>query len=216
VHRWALLLLLVLSGFLLIPVPVVMAGPVAGSVVLTAGVVDRRGWLDVDGDGLADVVEEGLCGSASCARAGVDSDGDGVGDGVEFLACGSAGCVTPVDVDGDCMPDYVPLVLCDGGECSQAALYRDVDRDGVQNWVEVVVAGSAWLADGVEDFNGDGLSDVGELLACEPRAESGGVGEGDDSSGWAAGLAGAVIGFWMVLRRRRRIDPLCGVGELKA
>ncbi|MDR2896735.1 MAG: hypothetical protein LBV30_08845, partial [Propionibacteriaceae bacterium] len=55
---WRLGVLLMAPG-LLFPVPVV-ADPVGSSVVLTAGVVDRRGWLDVDGDGLADVVEEGL------------------------------------------------------------------------------------------------------------------------------------------------------------
>jgi hypothetical protein len=206
VHRWALLLLLsLLAGLFLSPV-VVVADPVGSSVVLTAGVVDRRGWLDVDGDGLADVVEEGLCGSAGCARAGVDSDGDGV----EFLVCGSAGCVVPVDGSGDCVPDFVPLILCDGGVCSRAVLDGDVDGDGVRNWVEVVVAGSAWLADGVEDFNGDGLSDAEQLMACKPVVASGGSGVAGQDGTWmvavVVGLVGVVLLVWFRRRGARGFD----------
>lgn len=131
------------------------------------GLVDRRSWADVDADGLPDRVEEALCGSATCAVPWADVDGDGVSDATDVLVCGEAGCVDPrVDTDGDRIPDFVAALLCGEGGCPAGTLRGDVDRDGVENWVEAVIAGNATDATGTEDLDGDGVADAAALMAC--------------------------------------------------
>lgn len=170
-----------------------------------AGVlVDRRSWLDVDGDWVPDVVEEGLCGSATCARPDVDVDGDGIPDWVEWVACGSASCASAVDSDRDCVPDYVNLVLCGLGKCSVGVLHGDGDGDGVENWVEVVVAGDFWHASPMIDRDGNGVPDVVEVAGCVAAPMGGGV-AGSGWLGWLAGVVvvcGSVLGGWLLVGRR--------------
>ena len=169
--------------------------------------IERQSWADVDGDGIPDVVEEGLCGSATCARPDADVDGDGIPDWVEFEACGSATCATPRDSDKDCVPDYVNLVLCGDGKCSAGVLHGDADGDGIQNWVEVVVAGNYWSATGADDRNGNGIPDVTEVTACVAAAGMGGVpapaGSGGPVLGWLGVSAGLLLGGGLLVRGRR-------------
>lgn len=136
-----------LPGFAGAPRPAVVEAEVSFA---GTGLVDRRGWADVDGDGIADRVEEALCGSATCAVPWADVDGDGVPDVVDVLVCGTAGCVDPrVDSDGDRIPDFVGVLLCGPGGCPAGVLRGDVDGDGVENWVEALIAGDAVSATGV-------------------------------------------------------------------
>ena len=131
------------------------------------GLVDRRWWADVDGDGVPDVVEDALCGLGTCANPWDDVDGDGIADWVEFLACGDATCADArVDSDGDKIPDFFGLVLCGGRGWCGGALRGEIDGDGVANWFEVVILGDATSAVGDEDFNGNGVPDAVELAKC--------------------------------------------------
>lgn len=150
-----------------------LAAPLASAVpsftgsLEGSGLIDRRTWGDVDGDNVPDMVEQGLCGSATCASPWDDTDADGVTDAVEFLACGSATCADPaVDGDLDAIPDYVSTLLCGPAGCSREVLHGDIDGDGIENWIEAVIAGDAYSATGTEDFNGNGASDANELAQC--------------------------------------------------
>lgn len=187
--------------------------PAAGADMASfvgAGLVDRRGWADVDGDGLADRVEEALCGSAACAVPWADVDGDGVPDAVDVLVCGSAGCVDAgVDADGDRIPDFVGVLLCGAGGCPAGTLRGDVDRDGVENWVEALIVGDVTGAAGLEDLDGDGVADAAALMEClkvEARLATTGA-----EVWWllaaacAAGGAGLVLRGWRDLRVGRGV-----------
>ena len=131
------------------------------------GLLDRRGWGDADGDGVADVVEDATCGSVSCAQPWDDIDGDGIADWVEVLACGDTTCARgDLDSDRDGIPDFVGWVLCGEAGCSAQTLLGDVDGDGVANWIEAVILGDVVAATGDEDFNSNGVSDAVELARC--------------------------------------------------
>ncbi|HEY0217100.1 MAG TPA: hypothetical protein VGC57_11970 [Cellulomonas sp.] len=178
-------------------------GAQAGAVSFAGtGLVDRRGWADVDGDGVADRVEEALCGSAACAVPWADVNGDGVPDAVDVLVCGSAGCVDPrVDADGEGIPDFVSVLLCGQGGCPAGALRGDVDGDGVENWVEALIVGNATGASGREDLDGDGVADAAALMAClkvRPRLATTGV-----EAWWLLAAACVVGGAGLVLRGGR-------------
>lgn len=67
---------------------------------------------DADGDGIVDVVEEAICGSATCATGAEDADGDGVPDAQQLaqsLATGGPG--GPVQLSS---PSTVIVVGADG------------------------------------------------------------------------------------------------------
>jgi hypothetical protein len=143
--------------------------PSNGQVVSLAGtgLVDRSRWADADGDGIADRVEEALCGAATCAVPWADVDGDGVPDATDVLVCGQAGCVDARrDADADRIPDFVGVLLCGDGGCPRGTLRADVDGDGVENWVEALIAGNALDATGREDLDGDGIADAAALMEC--------------------------------------------------
>lgn len=62
-------------------------------VVMDAASADPVG-PDIDGDGIVDVVEEAICGSATCATGVEDADADGIPDAVtltESLRAGGPG-----------------------------------------------------------------------------------------------------------------------------
>lgn len=105
-----------------------MAGNLLAAVALIAGVV--AGGLtphlspaapsaavcaqdvaacDIDGDGIGDLVEEAICGSATCATGDEDADGDGVPDAEQLAETleqgGPGGVVRPAD------PGWVRLVF---------------------------------------------------------------------------------------------------------
>lgn len=152
------------------------------------GLIDRRSWADVGGDGVADVVEDAVCGGATCAQPWDDADGDGIADWVEQLACGGSTCAeSALDSDGDGIPDFVGQVLCGATGCSTETLRGDVDGDGIESWVEAVIVGDAVTATGTEDFNANGVSDAAELARCLENQPTGG-------SGLAA--TGAAVGLW--------------------
>lgn len=131
------------------------------------GLVDRRGWGDADADGVADVVEDAVCGSVTCAQPWGDVDGDGIADWVEVLACGDTMCARgDLDSDRDGIPDFVEWLLCGEAGCTAQTLLGDVDGDGVANWIEAVILGDAVSATGDEDFNSNGVSDAVELARC--------------------------------------------------
>lgn len=184
--------------------------PVREPVVSLAGtgLVDRTAWADTDGDGVADRVEEALCGASTCAVPWADVDGDGVADAVDVLVCGTAGCVDPrVDADGDRIPDFVGVLLCGDGGCPPGTLRGDVDGDGVENWVEALIAGNATGATGFEDLDGDGIADAAALMEClkvDGRLATTGA-----EAWWllaaacAAGGTGLVLRGWRDLRAGR-------------
>ena len=156
------------------------------------GLVDRRGWGDVDGDGVADVVEDAICGSVSCAQPWDDVDGDGIADWVEVLACGDASCARGgLDSDRDGIPDFVGWVLCGEAGCSAQTLLGDVDGDGVANWIEAVILGDAVAATGKEDFNSNGVPDAVELARCleKPQVLA--------DTGRSLAATGASVGLWL-------------------
>lgn len=187
----------------------------AGSSVsfVGTGLVDRRGWADVDRDGVPDRVEEALCGSATCAVPWADVDGDGVSDAVDVLVCGSAGCMdTRADLDGDRIPDFVGVLLCGHGGCPTGTLRGDVDGDGVENWVEALIVGDATGATGREDLDGDGVADAAALMAClktRPGLATTGV-----EAWWLLAVACVVGGAGLVLRGGRdlRVGRRAGAG----
>ncbi|MBD3779732.1 MAG: hypothetical protein IE923_10770 [Micrococcales bacterium] len=172
------------------------------------GLIDRTAWADVDEDGVADRVEEALCGSATCAVPWADVDGDGVPDAVDVVVCGTAGCVDArVDADADQIPDFVGVLLCGEVGCSAGTLRGDVDGDGVENWVEALIAGDATGATGEEDLDGDGIADEAALMEClRPVGRLATTG----AEAWwllatacAAGGAGLVLRGWRDLRVER-------------
>lgn len=150
------------------------SGPADLSVSFAGtGLVDRRAWNDVDADGVADVVEDAMCGSATCAQPWEDVDEDGIADWVEELACGDDLCAEgSLDSDGDGIPDFVGWILCGETGCSAETLFGDVDGDGIANWIEAVILGDATSATGAEDFNSNGASDAAELARCLEKLEA--------------------------------------------
>ncbi|MFB9955788.1 hypothetical protein [Cellulomonas denverensis] len=182
--------------------------PQAVVSLVGTGLVDRTGWADVDADGVADRVEEALCGSAACAVPWADIDGDGVADAVDVLVCGAAGCADPsVDADADRIPDFVGVLLCGQAGCPAGTLRGDVDGDGVENWVEALIAGNATGATGREDLDGDGIADAAALMECLKVA--GRLATTGAEVWWllaaacAAGGAGLVLAGWRDLRVER-------------
>ncbi len=90
--------------------------------------------LDSDNDGISDLQESGA------DLAVVDIDGDGIHDGAvdaNGVPVDAAGGVTPLDSDGDVIPDSV-----DG--------FGDSDGDGVPNYLDI-------------DSDNDGLTDTEEV-----------------------------------------------------
>lgn len=91
------LLLLVLVGALL--------APVAPAVAESLACAEQPSVLvcDADDDGIVDVVEEAICGSATCATGTEDLDGNGVADAEELAGSlasgGPAGPVQPASAD---------------------------------------------------------------------------------------------------------------------
>lgn len=143
------------------------ATPEAVVSLAGTGLVDRAAWADADEDGVADRVEQALCGSATCAVPWADVDADGVPDAADVLVCGTAGCVDArVDADADRIPDFVGVLLCGEAGCPAGTLRGDVDGDGVENWVEALIAGDATGATGQEDLDGDGIADEAALMEC--------------------------------------------------
>lgn len=77
---------------------IVLAGVAAAAPVQAATLEGAPAWAparaaacapstcDIDSDGVADVVEEAICGSATCASGQEDRDGDGTRDADELAA----------------------------------------------------------------------------------------------------------------------------------
>ena len=186
------------------PTPAAAATAASASFEGT-GLIDRRAWADVDGDGVPDIVEDALCGLATCANPWDDVDEDGIADWVEFLACGDATCAdSRVDSDNDKIPDFVGWLLCGEQGCSRATLLGDVDGDGVANWIEAVIAGDAVRVVGDEDFNSNGVPDAVELAKCLEKRPGNLASTGVSIWSWLFGavvLVGLGTGIAGVARR---------------
>lgn len=64
---------------------------------------------DSDGDGIGDLVEESICGSATCATGDEDTDGDGVADSEQLAeSLEQGGPAGPVQLSD---PGWVRIVL---------------------------------------------------------------------------------------------------------
>lgn len=186
-------------------IPVAPVAAVSQVSFAGTGLVDRRSWADVDADGVPDVVEDALCGLATCANPWDDVDSDGIADWVEFLACGDATCAdSRVDSDKDKIPDFVGWQLCGDQGCSRATLLADVDGDGVANWIEAVIAGDATSAVGDEDYNNNGVPDALELAKCLEKRPDNLASTGVSLWSWVFGaiaLVGLGTGISGVARR---------------
>lgn len=67
---------------------------------------------DSDGDGIVDLVEEAICGSATCATGAEDVDGNGIPDAEELTeSLKTGGPAGPIQTDG---PDALLIVNPDG------------------------------------------------------------------------------------------------------
>jgi hypothetical protein len=90
-----------------------------------------------------------------------DTDGDGLPDGDEVIAYGSDPLAP--DSDGDGLPDGVEVAIA--GDPFSAQPAADQDGDGLSNLEEVLLGTSTVLA----DTDGDGTSDGLETLrGCDP------------------------------------------------
>jgi len=119
---------------------------------------------DSDGDGISDKDESGASGN--------DSDGDNIDDSYDIDITGGVDAdldgiddnVTPLDSDGDTLPDYLDLVF-DGDRSN-----IDTDNDGITDAVECPVFPTDCPdsdGDGTPDYletdsDGDGLADSDE------------------------------------------------------
>lgn len=76
-----------------VPAPAVPAAPVS----LVVSCAEDVAACDSDGDGIGDLVEEAMCGSATCATGAEDADADGVADAEQLTSSleqgGSGGLV---------------------------------------------------------------------------------------------------------------------------
>jgi len=118
--------------------------------------VPIRDLTDTDGDGIADIDEEGVDTDSDGApdERDRDSDGDGILDRVE--AGDDDPGTPPIDSDRDGIPDFRDL---------------DSDNDGVTDAEE---GASGCLDPTNEDTDGDGQTDLAELTAgtdpCDPAS----------------------------------------------
>ncbi len=136
--------------------------------------------LDVDGDGIFDVVENG--GQASDLNGdgkidGDDTDGDGIKDIEDGLPneFGDANDKGLLDTDGDGIPDI---------------LDADSDNDGISNEEEIAIALNDGDSDGdgVPDFldldsDNDGINDVHEIGGTDTDGDGQADGEDDNQDG---------------------------------
>ncbi len=113
------------------------------------GIPDYRD-KDSDDDGILDNVEAQTT-AGYIEPCGVDSDGNGLDDHYEETP-GSCGGLTPIDTDGDHVPDYVDI---------------DSDNDGILDNVEAQTT-SGFIPPSGEDGNHNGLDDEYEpACLCE-------------------------------------------------
>ena len=160
-----------MSGVLLsavVAVAVVLM-PAGVGVAATAPVVcaerAQSTLCDVDQDRISDVIEEQVCGTATCATGREDRDRDGIPDWSEISACGTTRCAEPGrDTDLDGIPDFAEQFVCGSVLCSGGR--EDADGDGIPDWVEFVICGDRTCANGGEDYDNDGISDAKQLSAC--------------------------------------------------
>jgi hypothetical protein len=124
--------------------------------------------LDSDNDGIRDLYESGLTGFVDANNDGVvdgpDADNDGIQDSVDSndSAFGSSGTGTPIDSDGDTIPDVRDL---------------DSDNDGINDIVENGNPAAV-------DANGDGMVDG-------PDADKDGILGGADTNDGVFGSPGS-------------------------
>ncbi len=96
---------------------------------------------DSDNDGILDIVEAQTTANY-IEPCGIDSDGNGLDDHYEETP-GSCGGLTPIDTDGDTIPDYLDI---------------DSDNDGILDNVEAQTSGDFQAPCGM-DADGNGLDD---------------------------------------------------------
>ena len=111
-----------------------------GSVDADGDGIDDYLDIDADNDGIVDYIEWQGSTASPIAPSGVDSDNDGIDNNFE-------GAATPVDTDGDGVPDFQDPDSDDDGDLDQLEAY-DTDNDGTAN---TLPAGT--------DTDGDGLDD---------------------------------------------------------
>lgn len=83
--RWACAVVVAVAVVLLAPVDAAVADARVEPVAPVSCTEDVAA-CDSDEDGVIDVVEEAICGSATCASGTEDADGDGVADAEELRA----------------------------------------------------------------------------------------------------------------------------------
>jgi hypothetical protein len=154
--------LVALVGVILATLPL---APAAAAPIVTCAERSSSSQCDADTDRIVDVVEQQVCGTATCATGREDRDRDGIPDWSELVACGTARCADPgKDGDLDGIPDFAELYVCGTSSCSGGR--EDIDGDRIGDWVEFVICGDSTCANGGEDYDNDGISDAKQLTAC--------------------------------------------------
>lgn len=101
--------------------------------------------IDSDNDGILDYIELQASNSSPTQPSGSDADGNGIDDNFEGMS-------TPIDTDGDGIPDFQDPDSDNDGDLDSVEAY-DSDNDGV---ADILYSGS--------DADGDGLDDAYDLV----------------------------------------------------
>lgn len=88
------------------------------------------------------------------------------------------------DVDDDGINDAVEIVVCGSATCANGR--EDSDKDGLPDWIEVRTCAGVSCVDPSEDSDRDGVPDFAQILSCESATCAGARADidGDGVSDW--------------------------------
>lgn len=134
---------------------------------------------DSDGDGLEDAWEIFYFGNITSQAGGNDPDGDGYTNEQEETAGSNPllAASTPLDVDGDGLPDNWEVTYFGSRTVQNGA--GDFDGDGATNAQEYAAGSDPTSASSWPDTDGDGLRDAWELAYFGNLTTANGSGDND-------------------------------------